>query len=280
MEIVSTIKDMQAISRALWRERKTIAFVPTMGYLHRAHLRVFEEGRKRGDILVASVFVNPTQFGEGEDYSTYPRDIERDSRLARDACVDILFTPSVSEMYPEGYQTFVTVERVTENLCGACRPGHFRGVATVVLKLFNIVLPHIAVFGEMDFQQLVTIKRLVSDLNLQIEIVGVPTVREDDGLAMSSRNQYLTPEERRVAACLYKALKEGEKVYLRGERSSQEILRTVNNLLSKEPLINIEYIKVCDAENLEDIERVEGRTLLALAAYIGKARLIDSIVLE
>ncbi len=279
MRVVKDIGEMQSLADSFRREGKVIAFVPTMGYFHQGHLRLFEEGRRRGDVLVVSLFVNPIQFGQGEDYATYPRDLERDMRMAGEAGVDLLFTPSEEDMYPEGFQTYVTVEEVTRNLCGAFRPNHFRGVATVVTKLFHIVKPHVAIFGEKDYQQLVTIRRMVGDLNMDIEIVGVPTVREEDGLAVSSRNAYLSPEERRVASLLFRALKEGERLYSEGERDGGRIARAVREILEREPLIRVEYVKVCDPERLEDVRTVEGRALLALAARIGRARLIDSIIL-
>ncbi len=280
MRVVESIKGMQDLSESLRRQGKVIAFVPTMGYFHKGHLKLFEEGRKRGDVLVVSLFVNPIQFGKGEDFETYPRDFERDKGLAEEAGVDVLFTPRAEEMYPEGFQTYVTVERVTKNLCGAFRPGHFKGVTTVVAKLFNIVKPHIAIFGEKDYQQLVTVRRMVKDLNMDVEVVGVPTVREDDGLAMSSRNTYLSPEERKAATLLYRALKEGERLYREGERNGRNIVKAVESVLRREPLIRIEYVKVCDPETIEDLETIEERALLALAARIGKARLIDNLLLS
>ncbi len=280
MRVVESIKGMQDLSESLRRQGKVIAFVPTMGYFHKGHLKLFEEGRKRGDVLVVSLFVNPIQFGKGEDFETYPRDFERDKGLAEEAGVDVLFTPSAEEMYPEGFQTYVTVERVTKNLCGAFRPGHFKGVTTVVAKLFNIVKPHIAIFGEKDYQQLVTVRRMVKDLNMDVEVVGVPTVREDDGLAMSSRNTYLSPEERKAATLLYRALKEGERLYREGERNGRNIVKAVESVLRRESLIRIEYVKVCDPETIEDLETIEERALLALAARIGKARLIDNLLLS
>ncbi len=280
MRVVESIKGMQDLSESLRRQGKVIAFVPTMGYFHKGHLKLFEEGGKRGDVLVVSLFVNPIQFGKGEDFETYPRDFERDKGLAEEAGVDVLFTPSAEEMYPEGFQTYVTVERVTKNLCGAFRPGHFKGVTTVVAKLFNIVKPHIAIFGEKDYQQLVTVRRMVKDLNMDVEVVGVPTVREDDGLAMSSRNTYLSPEERKAATLLYRALKEGERLYREGERNGRNIVKAVESVLRRESLIRIEYVKVCDPETIEDLETIEERALLALAARIGKARLIDNLLLS
>ncbi len=280
MRVVESIKGMQDLSESLRRQGKVIAFVPTMGYFHKGHLKLFEEGGKRGDVLVVSLFVNPIQFGKGEDFETYPRDFERDKGLAEEAGVDVLFTPSAEEMYPEGFQTYVTVERVTKNLCGAFRPGHFKGVTTVVAKLFNIVKPHIAIFGEKDYQQLVTVRRMVKDLNMDVEVVGVPTVREDDGLAMSSRNTYLSHEERKAATLLYRALKEGERLYREGERNGRNIVKAVESVLRRESLIRIEYVKVCDPETIEDLETIEERALLALAARIGKARLIDNLLLS
>ncbi len=280
MEIVTGIKDMQKCSEKYKKEGISIAFVPTMGYFHDAHMMLFEEGKKRGDVLVASVFVNNLQFGKGEDYATYPRDLNKDSAMARKAGVDILFVPDMSEMYPSGFETYVTVEEVTKNLCGIFRPDHFRGVTTVVVKLFNIVMPNTAVFGEKDYQQLITIKKLVDNLNFDIDIVSIPIIREEDGLALSSRNAYLTPSERSAAPLIYKALKEGEKAFQRGERNAEIIIKAVKEVLDKEPIIKPEYLKVCNSDTLKDIDRIEDKCLLALAARIGKARLIDNIMLR
>ena len=257
-----------------------IAFVPTMGYFHEGHLSLMREGRERGDVLVVSIFVNPTQFGPGEDFDRYPRDMERDLRMAEEVGVDVIFAPTVEEMYPEGYQTYVEVEKVTQHLCGLSRPGHFRGVTTVVTKLFNIVKPHVALFGQKDYQQLITIERMVKDLNMDVEIVGMPTVREEDGLAASSRNVYLSPEERKAALSLYRSLRRAEELFSEGVRESQRILEEVRGVLEAEPLVKIDYVHVCDPETLEDIEGPIGeRALVAVAAKVGTTRLIDNTLL-
>ncbi len=278
MEVIFSPQEMQRFSEERRGEGKNIAFVPTMGFLHRGHLSLMEEGRRRGDILVVSIFVNPTQFGEREDYEEYPRDLERDERLAGECGVDIIFVPSVSEMYPPNCQTFVSVEKVTKNLCGISRPTHFRGVTTVVTKLFNIVKPHIAIFGKKDFQQLVAIQRMVKDLNFDIEIIDMPTVREEDGLAMSSRNSYLNPEERKAALCLFSSLKRAEELFEGGERNAKRIVEEARRVIEKEPLAAIDYVKICDAETLEDLSEIDRKALLALAVKIGKTRLIDNLL--
>jgi pantoate--beta-alanine ligase len=250
-----------------------------MGFLHRGHLCLVRDARARGDRLVVSIFVNPAQFGPGEDFAAYPRDFERDRKLLGKEGVDVLFHPSVAEIYPQGAQTHVEVERLSAPLCGALRPGHFRGVATVVAKLFNMVRPHVAVFGEKDYQQLQVIRRLVQDLSMGVEIVGHPIVREADGLAMSSRNTYLTEAERAAAVCLPRALCKAERLFQRGETSAEAILQITRDELRKEPLAAVEYVKLCDAETLEEIETIDDAAVLALAVRIGKARLIDNRVL-
>jgi pantoate--beta-alanine ligase len=250
-----------------------------MGFLHRGHLSLVGDARLRGDRLVVSIFVNPAQFGPGEDFAAYPRDFERDRHLLDEAGVDVLFHPSVAEIYPHGAQTYVEVERLSLRLCGALRPGHFRGVGTVVAKLFNIVRPHVAVFGEKDYQQLQVIRRLVRDLSMSVEIVSHPIVREADGLALSSRNAYLSAAERAAAVCLSRALCQAERLFQRGETSARAIIRKAHAELDNEPLAAVEYVKVCDAETLNDIEAIEDAAVLALAVRIGKARLIDNRVL-
>jgi pantoate--beta-alanine ligase len=280
MEVIATVKEMQQRSEQLRQEVKTIAFVPTMGYLHEGHLALMREGRQRGDALVISIFVNPTQFGPGEDYERYPRDMKRDLKLAQKVGVDIVFTPSAHEMYPDGFQTAVEVKKVTKNLCGLSRPGHFRGVTTVVAKLFNIVKPHITLFGQKDYQQLVTIKRMVEDLNMDIEVIGIPTVRERDGLAMSSRNAYLSPQKRKEAASLYRALLKGETLFRQGERIVAVILNHVRGVIEGEKSAQIDYAKICDAHTLGDIEEIKGEAIIAMAVHIGKTRLIDNIILK
>jgi pantoate--beta-alanine ligase len=280
MEVIATAKEMQQRSDQLRQKEKTIAFVPTMGYLHEGHLALMREGKNRGDKLIISIFVNPTQFGPAEDYEQYPRDMQRDLKLAQKVGVDIVFTPSSQEMYPDGFQTSVEVEGVTQNLCGISRPGHFRGVTTIVAKLFNIVKPHLALFGQKDYQQLVTIKRMVEDLNMDIEIIGVPTVRERDGLAMSSRNTYLSPKKRKEAAKLYRALREGEELFRQSERNAAVILTTVREIIEEAKPTTIDYIKICDAHTLEDIEEIKNEAIIAVAVQIGKTRLIDNIILK
>jgi len=279
MRIIENITEMREWSEAERRAGRRIAFVPTMGFLHGGHLCLVRAAKARGDRLVVSIFVNPSQFGRGEDFTGYPRDFERDRELLENESVDVLFHPSVEEMYPQGAQTHVEVDRLSLPLCGALRPGHFRGVATVVSKLFNIVLPHVAVFGEKDFQQLQVIRRLVRDLSLGVEIIGHPIVREADGLAMSSRNAYLTGAERAAAVCLSRSLCKAERLFKRGETSAQDIVQIALEELQKEPLAAIEYVRLCDAKTLVDIERIDAPAVLALAVRIGRARLIDNRVL-
>ena len=278
MQIVSALKEMSCISDELRRNGKTIVLVPTMGYFHEGHLSLMREGRRRGDILVVSLFVNPTQFGEGEDYGIYPRDFSRDKGLVEGIGVDILFVPSVEQMYPEGYQTFVETERVTKPMEGQFRPSHFRGVTTVVTKLFNIVKPHIAIFGEKDFQQLAVIRRMVEDLNMGVEIIGMPIVRERDGLAMSSRNQYLTSDQRKAALSLNRSLQEASQLFRSGERKAGRIIDAVKRVIEPERDVTIEYVELRDAKTLEEIEMIEGQAVIALAIEVGKVRLIDNLV--
>ena len=280
MHTVSSVKEMQVLVQKIRAQDKRIALVPTMGFLHPGHLSLMREGRRRGGVLVASIFVNPTQFGAGEDFEAYPRDRERDQKMAQEAGVDVIFAPPAAEMYPSGYQTYVTVERVTQGLCGISRPDHFKGVTTVVCKLFNIVTPHVAIFGEKDFQQLVAIRQMVADLNLPIEIVGMPIYREEDGLAMSSRNKYLTPPERRAALCISTSLKRAKALFDSGEREGKKISREVKNSIEAEPMSRIDYIKICNASDLKDIDQITQRAVLAVAVNIGKARLIDNIILD
>ena len=280
MQTINSIKEMQTFSNREMGEGKTIALVPTMGLFHPGHLSLMEEGRRRGDFLVVSIFVNPTQFGAGEDYKDYPRNMERDQKLAEETGVDVIFAPPVDEMYPSDYQTCVNVEEVTKNLCGISRPAHFRGVTTVVCKLFSIVKPHLAIFGEKDFQQLVAIRQMVSDLNIDVKIVGMPIYREEDGLALSSRNKYLTPDERKAALCLFRSLMRAKELFRQGERKTEEILSEVMSIIEAEQLAEIDYVKICDVKTLKDIEQINQETVLALAVKIGNTRLIDNIVLN
>jgi pantoate--beta-alanine ligase len=280
MRIIEKISEMRQWSEAERRAGRCIAFVPTMGFLHRGHLCLVRDAKARGDRLVVSIFVNPTQFGPGEDFPGYPRDFERDCELLKAEGVDVLFHPSVDEMYPQGGQTRVEVEELSVPLCGASRPGHFRAVATVVTKLFNIVLPHLAVFGEKDYQQLQVVRRLVRDLSLGVEIIPHPIVREADGLAMSSRNAYLSAPERAAAVCLSRALCRTERLFKRGEISTRALARIALAELEKEPLANVEYVTLCDAETLDEIEVIDDAAVLALAVRIGKTRLIDNRVFQ
>jgi pantoate--beta-alanine ligase len=280
MEIIEKVKDMQAYSQDLRVEGKVITFVPTMGYLHEGHLSLMREGRKRGDVLVVSVFVNPTQFGPGEDFKKYPRELERDNKLMEGVGVDVVFNPGAEEVYPEGYQTYVTVEEVTKNLCGISRPHHFRGVATVCAKLFNCVLPHIAIFGRKDYQQLKVIEKMVKDMNMDVGIIGMPIVREPDGLAMSSRNEYLESKERKAALCLYKAILAVREQFENGERRVGALMDRAVGIIMDEELADIDYVKLAHPEAITDLVGVVwDRALLALAVHIGKTRLIDNTVL-
>ena len=278
MEIIERIKEMKTFSSKARQEGKTIAFVPTMGFFHEGHLNLMREGRKRCDLVIVSLFVNPTQFGPSEDFQKYPRNFERDRKMAEEVGVDLLFAPLSKEMYPPDHQTVVRVEKVTRGLCGRSRPTHFQGVATVVTMLFNIVMPHIAIFGEKDFQQLATIRQMVKDLHMDVEIIGMPTVREADGLAMSSRNIYLRPEERQAALSLHRSLKRAEQLLQKGERKAEKILKEMEGIVLSEPLIKIDYVQVCNPTTLEDLIEIEGDVVIALAAYVGKTRLIDNLI--
>ncbi|OGP66300.1 MAG: pantoate--beta-alanine ligase [Deltaproteobacteria bacterium RBG_16_44_11] len=278
MKIINSITEMQAYSEGLRLKGKRLSFVPTMGYFHEGHLNLMREAKKMADILIVSIYVNPTQFGPKEDLSKYPRDFERDSKMAEGAGVDVIFYPSDKEMYPGNYQTYVSVEEVTKDLCGLSRPGHFRGVTTVCAKLFNIVKPHIVVFGKKDFQQYITIKRMVDDLNLDLEIVGLPTVREADGLAMSSRNVYLEENEKPSALILVSSLKLAQKLYDNGERKASAIIKEVGKLIKSVPYVDIDYIKICDTKTLTNVEEITGDAVIALAVKVSKTRLIDNHV--
>ena len=280
MQIIEHIREMRHWSEAQRREGRRVVLVPTMGWLHEGHLRLVRDGEKRGDRLVVSIFVNPAQFAPQEDFAAYPRDFDRDRRLLEKESVDVLFHPGVEEIYPDGYQTNIEVGKLSEVLCGAFRPGHFRGVATVVTKLFNIVRPHVAVFGAKDYQQHQIVKRLVKDLNLDVEIVSHPIVREPDGLAMSSRNSYLDAEERQAALCLSRSLRKAECLVRRGEIKGNVIAEYVRAEIEKEPLVQADYVKLCDPETLEEVDQVRDAAVLAVAVRIGKARLIDNAILK
>ena len=280
MQIIERILEMQRWSETERRQGRRIALVPTMGFLHEGHLSLVRDGKTRGDRVVVSLFVNPAQFAPQEDFASYPRDFARDRELLNDTSIDVLFHPAVEEIYPEGFETRIEIGELSKPLCGAVRPGHFSGVATVVAKLFNIVRPHVAIFGCKDHQQLQIIRRLAQDLNFDVEVIGHPTVREADGLAMSSRNAYLDPEERKAALCLYRSLRHAEEMVRCGERSGAAIVDAVRGEIAREPLVRVEYATLCDPESLREVERVEETALLALAVRIGKARLIDNIILK
>lgn len=280
MRIITTIEEMKRFSADVRATGQRLGFVPTMGYLHDGHLALMRESGKKCDVTVASIFVNPLQFGQNEDYGEYPRDLEKDAALAEEAGVSVIFAPSKAEMYPRGYNTFVEAHGVTEPLCGRSRPGHFKGVTTVVNKLFNIVQPHIAYFGQKDAQQVLVIKKMVADFDMNLEITVIPIIREADGLAMSSRNVYLSPAERQAAPVLYKSLLRALQRVEQGERDSKTIKALVEEMIADEQLAKIDYIELLSMPDLTAAERLSGQNLLALAVFFGKTRLIDNMVLE
>lgn len=277
---ITKVKEIKKFLRDKQKEGKTIGFVPTMGYLHEGHLSLMKESVKENDITVVSIFVNPTQFGANEDLDSYPRDLERDLKLAKEMNVSVVFTPEAGELYPSYYQTYVNVNELTKSLCGASRPGHFQGVTTIVTKLFNIVYPNRAYFGQKDAQQVIVIKRMVEDLNMDVQVVTCPIVREDDGLAKSSRNTYLSQEERKQAVIISKSLREAKELIIKGERDTGTIKNYIINSINKMPLASIDYVSVVDTNSLEEVTRIEDEVLIALAVKIGKTRLIDNIQLE
>jgi pantoate--beta-alanine ligase len=277
MEIARTIAEMKS-SRA--RSLGSVGFVPTMGYLHDGHLALIKQARAENSVVVASIFVNPTQFGPAEDFRTYPRDTERDLAMLEKERADIVFMPSAEEMYPERFSSWVEVEKVTDRLEGISRPGHFKGMATVVAKLFNIVEPTRAYFGQKDAQQALVIKKMAADLNMNLEVIVAPTVRESDGLAMSSRNVYLNPQERQAAIVLFKALTLAQNLWGKGERNAETIRQQMTSLISKEPLAKIEYVSIADTQTLEELSEIDRPALASLAVRIGKTRLIDNMVLK
>lgn len=280
MEVIRTTAGMHARAQEAGRRGQRIGLVPTMGYLHEGHLSLVRIARPRCDLLVVSIFVNPTQFGPGEDYQRYPRDFQRDQALCRRNAVDIVFYPPVEEMYAPNASVYVDEERLSKVLCGASRPGHFRGVLTVVAKLFNIVRPDLAVFGQKDAQQLRLIQQMVRDLNFPVEIVVGPIVREPDGLAMSSRNTYLSSEERLQALCLTRALQRSRELVRAGERDASRLRSEMIACIKEYPLARIDYVQIVDWETLQPVEMLERKSLAALAVWIGKTRLIDNAVLE
>ncbi len=277
MQVIKTIRETREVVDAARRAGKEVGLVPTMGALHEGHGQLFARARRESGLLVVSIFVNPLQFGPGEDYSRYPRTLEADLEFCRAREVDVVFNPEPCELYPDAQKTFVEVEEIPTELCGRSRPGHFRGVATVVLKLFNIVLPDRAYFGEKDAQQLRVIEQMTADLNLPVEIVPVPTVREPDGLAISSRNRYLTSDQRRSAPILYHALNAAYQALCAGEREVAKVLAASEAVLAREPAVRKEYLEVVDARRMMPVTTVEGSVRIAGAVWIEKTRLIDNL---
>lgn len=278
MVVVKNIDEMKKICREL-RKEKTIGFVPTMGYLHEGHLSLVRHSKKENDITVVSIFVNPTQFGPNEDYNSYPRNLNRDASLLEKEDVDYVFVPEIEQMYPKDYSTYINEEKLSRHLCGRSRPGHFRGVCTVVTKLFNIVKPNRAYFGQKDAQQFRVIRRMVRDLNMDVEVIECPIVREPDGLAMSSRNIYLSTEERNQALALNRSLKIAENLYRSGEKNTERMKEKIVQYLSSFDKIKIDYVEIVSEETLEPVEKIEGKVVVAIAAWVGKARLIDNTIL-
>ena len=283
MHVVKKIEELKTMVRIARHAGKSIGLVPTMGYLHEGHLTLMRRARAEQGFVIATLFVNPLQFGPQEDYAVYPRDLQRDSQLAATTGIDVLFAPEVDEMYPAGNGktlTFVDVAQITETLCGASRPGHFRGVATVVTKLFNIAEADVAYFGQKDAQQVAVIRRMAADLNMNVKIIAVPIVRETDGLAMSSRNQYLNAQERRAALVLSSSLAHARELLVAGERNPIQLTTAINEIISKEPMAAAEYVAVVDPSTLAPLEKIETDALIALAAKFGKTRLIDNLLWE
>jgi len=280
MKVVTSVAGMKALARQWKKEGKKVGFVPTMGYLHEGHLNLVRESKKRTSVTVVSIFVNPTQFGPSEDFKKYPKDLEKDSAfLAKDG-VDCLFFPDAAEIYPPGYRTYVEVRGLQDRLCGKSRPGHFQGVVTVVLKLFDIIGPDLAFFGAKDAQQVLIIEKMATDLDLDVEVVTCPLVREPDGLALSSRNAYLSPEERKAALVLSISLRWAERAISAGERDATKVIAGIRAAIEAEPLARIDYVEAVDPVNLEPLAEIRGDFLLVLAVFIGSTRLIDNIRLH
>lgn len=280
---MKTITGTEEMHEAVLEEKshgRSIGFVPTMGFIHEGHLSLVRESVRRADVTVVSIYVNPTQFEPKEDFKQYPRDIHRDTELLKAEGVDYLFLPDNKEIYPEGYKTYVEVHDLQDKLCGRSRPGHFRGVCTVVLKLFNTVNPDMAFFGQKDAQQAIILKRMAQDLDLGVKIEVVPIVREEDGLALSSRNSYLDQEERRAALVLSKSMEEARVMVQNGERDSGQIIDRMKEMIGREPLAKIDYVEIVDMENLDPAQKIENKALAALAVFVGKVRLIDNAILQ
>lgn len=281
MVIVKSIKEVRKLISEAKTQGKEIGFVPTMGFLHRGHLSLVREAVCDNEFVVVSIFVNPTQFGPDEDFDSYPRDLEGDVKRLKQFDVDVIFSPEPGEMFFESNNTYVTVEGITEKLCGSSRPGHFQGVTTIVSKLFNIVQPDRAYFGNKDYQQLLVIKKMAKDLNFPVKVIGMPIVREEDGLALSSRNKYLDMEERKQAAILYRTLmRVKEMINVQRVYDVVELKKTIINMIKREPLARIDYVELVDPDTLEEVQEFKGKILAALAVYIGDTRLIDNIVIR
>ncbi len=278
--ILKKINEIREAVKVIKAKGGNVGFVPTMGYLHQGHLSLIKKAKEENDFVIVSIFVNPIQFGPNEDLEKYPRDIERDTKLAVEAGCDLIFNPEVSEMFPKPLKTGVQVDGLTERLCGKKRPGHFKGVTTIVSKLFNIVAPDRAYFGQKDAQQVAVIKRMVEDLNFDLEIKVCPIIREEDGLAMSSRNVYLNPEERKEALALSKSLQLAEKLISQGEKKVGKVISKMKEFIESHPLCEVDYIEILDFENLEEIEKIEGTILIGIAVKLGQTRLIDNKILE
>ena len=276
IRIVDNVKDMQALSNRIKKEGRIISFVPTMGALHEGHLSLMRVAKEKGDFLVVSIFVNPTQFGPNEDFNKYTRDLEGDIKKIREIGVDVVFSPDVNEIYPEGFETYVEVQELQKPLCGQFRPGHFKGVTTVVLKLFNIIKPDIAVFGEKDYQQLLIIKKMVRDLHLEIEIIGMPIIREEDGLALSSRNAYLSHEDRTRALALSESLREIEKRFKEGNKNTNDLVQFGIEILNESHVTDIDYLEIRNGNSLGSAKEAQPGDIVAIAARIGHTRLIDN----
>lgn len=280
MQIAETIKDVREQVKTWRKEGLSVGLVPTMGYLHEGHKSLIDKAVEQNDRVVVSVFVNPTQFGPGEDLATYPRDLDRDAALCEEAGASLIFHPEKEDMYFDDFCTWVDMDGLTKGLCGRTRPTHFRGVCTVVSKLFHIVQPDRAYFGQKDAQQLAVIRRMVRDLNFDLEIVGCPIIREEDGLAKSSRNTYLSPEEREAATILHKALVRGREMIQNGEKQADAVMKEITEIIQSEPLAKIDYVEVVDFDRIESIQTIEGTVLTAVAVYIGKTRLIDNFIIS
>ncbi len=279
MRTIQSITEMQFYSKKMREEKKSIGFVPTMGYFHEGHISLMKEAKLKNDISVASIFINPIQFGKNEDFNSYPRDMDHDLQLSMEAGIDILFIPSYEDVYLPDFSTYIEPGKIGEILCGATRPGHFKGVSTIIVKLFNIIKPHRAYFGQKDFQQTVVIKKIVKDLNYDMEIIVLPIIREKDGLAMSSRNIYLLQEERQNAVILFQCLEEAKKMIQSGEKKADKVKTKIKEMIENIKNINIDYISVIDKNTMQNKDVLEGEIVIALALYIGKTRLIDNIEL-